>query len=353
MYSAVADIPLTVESVSLERVARETPEFERVTTVVTLRGDSETGRGEDVTYETAHHDDLTAFAEHEGCDDPERSLDLAGEYTVDSFSAALDDATLWPAGPPERGDFVDYRRWGFEAAALDLALRQAGETLADRLDRTYDPVEFVVSSRLPEGDTSRVDTLLERYPDAEFKLDPTSEWPDATFDALAATDAVRVLDLKGQYDGTDVDQEPDPDLYERVFAFPDAVVEDPAMADATADLVREHGVRVSWDAPIHGLDDVRSLPFQPRWLNVKPSRFGTLESLFETVAWALERDVTLYGGGQFELRVGRGQIQELASLLYPDGPNDVAPAVYNDPDLPDDPPRSPIRVPEDHAGFGF
>jgi hypothetical protein len=343
MYDAVADLPVAVEAVELEQVERETPGFTRVTTVVTLRGDGETGRGEDVTYETEHHRDFEGHAP-----------DLAGEYTLGSFSDALDDVDPWPAGPPERHDFVDYRRWGFEAAALDLALRQAGETLGDRLARDYDPVRFAVSSRLPEGDTSRVKTLLERYPDAELKLDPTSDWPPATFDTLADTGAVRILDLKGAYEGTEVDQGADPALYERVFeAFPDAVVEDPAMDDETTPLVSEHADRISWDAPIHGLDDVRDLPFQPRWLNVKPSRFGTLESLFETIEWATERDVSLYGGGQFELDVGRGQIQELASLFYPDTPNDVAPGVYNDVEIPENAPRSPLSPPEEHAGFGF
>ncbi|WP_232686280.1 hypothetical protein [Halobacterium zhouii] len=363
MYDAVADLSLVVEAVELEQVERETPGFTRVTTVVTLRGAGETGRGEDVTYEADLHDDLTALTEHADSEGADRALDLTGEYTLDSFSGALDDADLWPAGLPERRDFVDYRRWGFEAAALDLALRQAGETLGDRLDRQYDPVRFAVSESVPEGDTGRVEDLLERYPEAELKLDATDAWTDETFETLAATDAVRVVDLKGQYHGTEVDQSANRDLYEHVFeTFPEAVVEDPALVgaadatddeDATADLVSEHADRISWDAPIHGLEDVRDLPFQPRWLNVKPSRFGTLESLFETIEWANERDVSLYGGGQFELSVGRGQIQELASLLYPDTPNDVAPGVYNDTELPEDPPRSPLAVPDDHAGFGW
>ena len=34
-----------------------------------------------------------------------------------------------------------------------------------------------------------------------------------------------------------------------------------------------------------------------------------------------------YGGGQFELGPGRGQIQHLASLFHPDAPNDVAPTI--------------------------
>ena len=352
MYDAVADLSLAVEAVELEQVERETPAFTRVTTVVVLRGAGETGRGEDVTYEAEHHHTFSGHAP-----------DLVGEYTIDSFSDALDDTELWPAGPPERHDFVDYRRWGFEAAALDLALRQADSTLGERLARDYDPVRFAVSESVPEGDTARVEDMLARYPEAELKLDATDSWTDDTFETLAETEAVRIVDLKGQYEGTEVDQSPNRDLYERVFeTFPEAVVEDPALveaddatdeADTTADLVREHADRVSWDAPIHGLGDVRGLPFQPRWLNVKPSRFGTLESLFETIEWAVERDVSLYGGGQFELSVGRGQIQELASLCYADGPNDVAPGVYNDPELPDDPPRSPLEPPAEHAGFGF
>ncbi|MUV60392.1 hypothetical protein [Halobacterium sp. CBA1126] len=351
MYDAIANLPLTVDSVALDRVERETPAFTRATTVVALAGAGETGRGEDVTYETAHHDALQA---HEADTPDGEAFDLAGEYTLDEFSARLEETDLWPVDDPEREAFRDYRRWGFEAAALDLALRQAGETLAERLDRDLDPVRFVVSSRLPEGDTERVETLLDRYPDAELKLDPTADWPEATFDYLADTDAVRVLDLKGHYEGTDVDQSPDPALYERVFeTFPDATVEDPAVTDATRDLVADHADRLAWDAPVHALDDVLDAPFDVRWLNVKPSRFGTLESLFETLDWAFERDVALYGGGQFELSVGRGQIQELAALFYPAGPNDVAPGAYNDVELPKEPPKSPISPPDDHTGFGL
>ena len=351
MYDEIADLPVRVDGVALDRVERETPAFTRATTVVSLFGAGETGRGEDVTYETAHHD---ALQEHEERTPEGEAFDLAGEYALAEFSELLDDVDLWPDDEPGREAFRNYRRWGFEAAALDLALRQAGETLADRLDRTLDPVRFVVSSRLPEGDTSRVETLLARYPDAELKLDPTGEWPEETFDYLADTGAVRVLDLKGHYEGTDVDQSPDPDLYERVFeTFPDATVEDPAVTDATREVVADHADRLAWDAPIHGLDDVLDAPFDVRWLNVKPSRFGTLQSLFETLEWAFERDVSLYGGGQFELSVGRGQIQELAALFYPAGPNDVAPGAYNDVELPDDPPKSPISPPDDHVGFGL
>ena len=56
--------------------------------------------------------------------------------------------------------------------------------------------------------------------------------------------------------------------------------------------------------------------------------------------------IRMYGGGQFELGVGRRHIQVLASLFYPDGPNDVAPSEYNTgaprPGLP----GSPLPPPE-------
>ena len=57
----------------------------------------------------------------------------------------------------------------------------------------------------------------------------------------------------------------------------------------------------------------------------------------------------MYGGGQFELGIGRMQIQELASLFHPDMPNDVAPAAFNEPEIPRGVPPSPLPPP--HA-FG-
>ena len=79
-----------------------------------------------------------------------------------------------------------------------------------------------------------------------------------------------------------------------------------------------------------------------RHLNIKPSRFGPLSRLFECIDACLERGIELYGGGQFELGVGRGQIQEIASLFYPDTPNDVAPSVYNAPEPVAGLPQSPL-----------
>ncbi|MFC6764231.1 hypothetical protein [Natrinema soli] len=355
-YDRIADLSLTIESVASERLERETSsEFTRVTTVFSLSGPDSgdggtiTGRGEDVTYETDDHDRLA-----------ETGLpDLTGDYTVGSFSERLADLDLFPGGEPDREVFRNYRRWGLESAALDLALRRAETDLGSMLDRSADPVRFVASTRLGEPPTTdRLEMLRERVPDLEFKLDPIRAWDAdlvAAIEETVGTDAVRILDLKGHYEGTDVDSPADPALYERVLeAFPNAVIEDPNLTDETRSLFADPDVRsrVSWDAPIHGLADIEALPWEPGWLNIKPSRFGSLEALCETIAHCEERDIRLYGGGQFELGVGREQIQTLASLCYPDGPNDVAPRAYNDPAVENGLPRSPLEPPADPLGFG-
>ena len=49
-------------------------------------------------------------------------------------------------------------------------------------------------------------------------------------------------------------------------------------------------------------------------------------ALFDAYDFCEERGMGAYGGGQYELGVGRGQIQYLAALFHPDAPNDIAPA---------------------------
>jgi hypothetical protein len=196
--------------------------------------------------------------------------------------------------------------------------------------------------RLPEPPSLEpLERWLELYPGLRFKLDPTSAWDDAFVDRLAELDKVDVADLKGQYRGTVVDQPPDTALYRRIAErLPQALIEDPALTPETERVLEPYRDRVTWDAPIHSVDDVLALPFAPRVLNVKPSRFGPLSRLFAFYDWAADNGVALYGGGQFELGPGRGQIQYLASLFHPDGSNDVAPGGFNaglQPGLPESP----------------
>ena len=334
-YDMVRDFPVIVDGLSLSRRKRDVSSgFTRVTTTVELSGGGVVGRGEDVCYEPAAHE-------------PYPRPDLGGEYTVDGFSDAVADADLWPE-EPSADHAPAFRRWAVESAALDLALKQADMTLAEALDTEPEPARFVVSTRLDGFE--RIEELLVANPEAEFKLDPTPDWSDALLDRLADTDRVRVLDLKGLYEGTDVDVPADADFYRRVLdAFPDAIIEDPGVTGETMDLIERERDRIAWDYPITGVPSVQALPFDPAVLNIKPSRFGSVESLFDTLDYADRLDLQLYGGGQFELGVGREQVQALAALAYPDGPNDIAPSVYNDPEPDGRLPRGPLDPP---VGFG-
>jgi hypothetical protein len=327
----LGELALVVEGVALER--RElavSPEFQRVTTTVHLQGGGREGLGEDVTYQANLHDRFPL-------------PDVVGEWTVDSFSESLEDYRPFDVEPQDHAAF-DYRRWAWESAALDLALAQAGDDLAGALGRTRAPVTYVVSTHV-----EKVWPLLERDPGTRFKLDPSTEWTEDTIDRLAARDCVDTADFKGVYRGG-FGRPPDGALYRRIAeAFPRAWLEDPGLDDMTNEILRPHRHRVTWDAPIHSVADVERLPFPPRCLNVKPSRFGSVRRLFDFYEWCEDNGVAMYGGGQFELGVGRLQIQELASIFHPHMPNDVAPAELNNPELPSEFARSPLPPP--HA-FG-
>jgi hypothetical protein len=334
-YELIADLPLAIEGHELERLEHPvSSEFTRVTTVVHLRGAGEEGLGEDVIY---------SGEDHERFRGPGAALPLAGEWTIGSFSRHLDGLELFPEAP-EMEAFRDYRRWAFESAALDLALRQAGRSLAEVVGRTAQPVRFVVSMRLgwERSSTDPVRQLLDVHPGTRFKLDPVPDWTPELVAELAALGVVDSVDLKGQYKGTVVDNPPDPALYRLVAeGFPEAWIEDPALTAETESVLEPHRDRITWDAPIHSVADIEELPFPPRTINIKPSRFGSLRRLFEAYDYCAERGIGMYGGGQFELGVGRGQIQYLASVFHPETPNDVAPGGYNlsplDPELPESP----------------
>jgi hypothetical protein len=208
--------------------------------------------------------------------------------------------------------------------------------------------------RLPKPPTIEpVRRRLERYPTLRFKLDPTSDWSDELIAELVETGAVDSVDFKGFYRDTPVDQPADPDLYGRVAeAFPDAWIEDPAVTEETRPVLEPHRDRLTWDAPIHSIEDIESLPFAPpKMVNVKPSRFGSLEALLDCYDYLAEREIRAYGGGQWELACGRGQIQYLASLFHPDTPNDVAPIGYGDSSVPGGLPASPLAPSPSKAGF--
>jgi hypothetical protein len=319
LYDHVKDLPLLVERVDHEQLSFPMSFMTRRTTVFHLHGGGHEGVGEDVTYEEEHHADVTF-------------PDLPGEHTLDSFSQLV-------------ADVPGYRRWGLESAALDLALRQAGRSLAEAVGRQAQPVRFVVSQRT-------VHELLALYPDIRFKLDALDAWTDEVAAELAATGAVDVVDLKGLYEGDWLDATPSAELYGRVaHAFPDAWLEDARLNDETRPVLADHLDRLTWDFPIHSVADVESLEREPKCLNSKPSRFGSVRNLLDFFDHCESKGIDVYGGGQFELGPGRSQVQHLASLFHADGPNDVAPKEYNTDGVRPGLPQSPLPPASPDPGF--
>jgi len=328
LWHELRGLELNIEDVGTERKSIDiSTQFTRVTTTVVLGGEGEHGRGEDVTYTAEDHDwfpDLTP----------------PGRTRLGELSAQLDGVRLFEAAPKMAAS-ADYRRWAFESAALDLALRQNDLSLGAAVAREYRPLRFVVSTR---GDAF---AWLQHNPELELKLDPENHWDRPFMGRLAATGRVRVLDFKAYYTGTPVDVVPDPALYRAaVELFPDAVLEDASLDGECGAALQGQEGRLSFDAPIHSVADVRALPVEPGWLNIKPSRFGTTERLLECIEHCAANGIQMYGGGQFELGVGRRHIQVLASLFYPEGPNDVAPREYNLGEPRPGLPRSPLDSPE-------
>jgi L-alanine-DL-glutamate epimerase-like enolase superfamily enzyme len=340
-YELVADLPVRIDDYTLEGLQQDvSSDFRRKSTVIHLAGGGEEGVGEDVTYDAVDQE----IAQEAG-----PVLPLAGTWTVGGFAEHLATLDLF-AKEPQRDVSRLYRTWAYESAALDLALRQAGKPLHEVLGRDPRPLTVVVSLRLGEPPSlAPVTRRLERYPMLRFKLDPTPSWDEELIAGLVATGAVDSVDFKGLYTGTVVDVEADPLLYRRVVeAFPDAWIEDPKLTPEIDELLVPYRDRVTWDANIHSIADIEGLPFAPRMVNLKPSRLGGVRHLFDAYDYTAERGIGAYGGGQFELGPGRGQIQYLASLFHPDTPNDTAPSGFNVPDPPpglDTSPLEPVPAP--------
>ena len=126
-------------------------------------------------------------------------LMLAGTWTLEDFSLCLDGFEELAEG---------YRRWAFESAALDLALRQNGARArrGARPPGASRPLRRLDARRARRRGSSVA-------PDLEFKLDAETDWDRELLQRLRALDRVRVVDLKAYYRGTSVDLAPDPELY--------------------------------------------------------------------------------------------------------------------------------------------
>jgi L-alanine-DL-glutamate epimerase-like enolase superfamily enzyme len=333
MWDVLAELPLVIERCEYEQLDPGAGFGEAHSTrLVRLVGKGADGLGEDITLFMSEAPELS----------------LEGTWTLGSFCAHLARIEQWAEPPTEWADGLRrYRNWAFESAALDLALNQAGRPLHEVLGREPRPITFVNSLGLGEpASADKVLGRLERYPQLRFKLDAAPDWSDEIVEALVGSGAVHTIDFKGRYEMDVEDFDALAAMYERVVAaFPEALLEDPH-----AELM--HLVdpeRVSWDAPIHAVADLDAHP--ARTYNIKPTRIGNLTDLFALYEACEARGHALYGGGMGELGVARGQVQLLASLFSPDGPNDIAPPGFNAVEPAEGLPVSPL--PPDPAPTGF
>jgi L-alanine-DL-glutamate epimerase-like enolase superfamily enzyme len=344
-YARVDSLPVVVERCELLPLVRDTTSgFTKVSIVVRLSGGGHIGEGEDITWDQIDQIEFLRGGEQLSW--------LHGTRTFDELSTLLGLANLFPVEPIRDSSRL-YRRWAFESAALDLALRQRGLSLEQAVGRPVRPVTFVASIRLGEPPSLLpLRELLAVAPGLRFKLDPTPGWDDALVEELAGLGCVDVIDLKGRYRNANVTMLPEAGLYRRVIeGLPGAWIEDPAIDDDTAALLEQHRNRISWDEPIRSVQDIAALPWRPRILNLKPARFGSVRALFDAYDHCAARGIGAYGGGMFEQGPGRGQLQYLASLFHPDGPNDVAPTGFNLQSPPPGLPRSPLKAEPHPTGF--
>ena len=343
-WEALGGLPLTVDSVVYDRQAATFAYgFERVTTLVRLVGGGAEGHGEDVSPHETEDYSLHVL-------DPD--FGLVGEWTLESFCDHLAATDQWPV-TVEWDVAKRWRNWAFESAALDLALAQAGAPLHSVLGREPAPLRFVNSLGL--GDPPTFDPIarrLEVHPGLRFKVDVTHAWSPELMAEVAATGAVEIVDFKGHYGLDTGDDGALLAMYERAIElFPDALLEDAHDLPEVAALLAEAGDRISYDAPIHAAADLDTVPLRPRAVNIKPCRVGDLRSLLEVYSLVAERGMIVYGGGMGELGVGRDQIQLLASLFHPDGPNDTAPSGYNADSPSASLPASPLPAAPAPVGF--
>jgi O-succinylbenzoate synthase len=119
-----------------------------------------------------------------------------------------------------------------------------------------------------------------------------------------------ILDWKGGGDEA---------AYERALKWlPDVLHEDPVEPYPAA-----IGAALAVDAAVTEPTSLDRLA--PAAVNLKPARMGSLLDVVRTAVRCARRDVAVYVGGMFEIGVGRRQLCDLASVLCPDAPNDLAP----------------------------
>ena len=163
-----------------------------------------------------------------------------------------------PLPESERRASLDYRRWAFESAALDLALRQAGRSLGDAVGRDPRPVTFVASGGLGDPPTTaRLRAFLASTPvfGSSSTLAPTGRTPSSpSFGARWSTRSTSRASTAARSSTT----RPTPPLSARDRGVPGRVARGPGAHGRDDAGPRAPGGQVTWDAPIHAVEDIQA-----------------------------------------------------------------------------------------------
>ena len=320
----LAALPLLVEShrvtLGAASVLGYTEGEERPTGFVTLEAGGHAGAGECVAW-TAQEQERFA----EACP----GLVPTGRTTIGALHASLAGAHRYHAA-------------AIEAAAIDLALRQAGSNpflLAGRPARPVGCCRSLGSGSIERagGPAEAVAAALAAEPEARIKIDAgTDPWPETAWRALARTRRVVVVDFKRHGRTADVAH--------AHACLPEAWIEDPP--EEALDPAAPWRPRVALDGYVRKAADLSPPPVEPGAVNVKMARMGGPVEALHALEICARRGWSAYVGGMFEVGPGRLQSRVLASLFTADAWNDVAPI---DPGA--RPASGPILLEADFQGF--
>ena len=230
-YDRLAELPIR-SSYELETADREFGDFTRPSTVIHLRGEGQEGVGEDVVY---------TVLDHIAHRDAGPVHDLTGPRTLGEACDLIGGLDLFPGAPPEYEASRHYRRWAYESAALDLALRQSGLAAlgggrarpAPAELRLLDPARRA-SARTVQRSTPSRSASGSRSTRARVQARPRERLGRGADRGDHRAGAGPSARPEGPLQGHPGRRRDRPELYRAVAeAFPEAYIEDPDLNDET------------------------------------------------------------------------------------------------------------------------
>ena len=293
LAEALGALPVQVSGVEVRQTGVALDDYQggpRPSSVLRLVGGGHAGEGENVAFTAEEHARFAAEAE-------------AMLRRPRGAKSGRVDAMIAPA---VRG----YPRAALEAALIDLALRQAGTTLAVLTGVACASLRFVVSFAACADPAARATRLRagDRGPGQELKIDVDPTWGRDVEVALASLAGIAILDFKGRGDA-----ERAADLS---TLFPGTIFEDPPVGTAHP--------RVARDGSLSDARAVAVALARGEAVNIKAPRMGGPLEALRALDLAARAAGTAYLGGMFEVGVGRRQARQLAALFCPAAPNDLA-----------------------------